>query len=89
MSRVLVALVLGLTACGGAAEGARGDELTGTVTVFAAASLAEAFPALGEQFEQAHPGTDVVFSFGSSTALAQAVTAGAPADVYASASAEA
>ena len=90
MSRLLVALVLGLTACGGATAPAAGNgELSGTVTVFAAASLADVLPELGERFEAAHPGVDVVFSFGSSTALAQGVTAGAPADVYVSASAEA
>jgi molybdate transport system substrate-binding protein len=60
--------------------------LSGTVTVFAAASLQQAFSTLGQQFEAAHPGTKVVFSFGPSSGLATQITAGAPADVYASAS---
>lgn len=60
--------------------------LTGTITVFAAASLTKTFTALGHQFEAAHPGTTVKFSFGASSALAQQILAGAPADVFASAS---
>jgi molybdate transport system substrate-binding protein len=58
----------------------------GTITVLAAASLTEAFTTLGQQFEAAHPGTKVVFSFGPSSGLATQITAGAPADVFASAS---
>ena len=60
--------------------------LSGTVTVFAAALLHQAFTTLGHQFEADHPGTKVVFNFGPSSALATQITAGAPADVYASAS---
>jgi molybdate transport system substrate-binding protein len=58
----------------------------GTVNVFAAASLKGAFTTLGQQFEAAHPGTRVVFNFGPSSGLATQINAGAPADVYASAS---
>ena len=60
--------------------------LSGTVNVFAAASLQEAFTTLGKQFEAAHPGTKVVFNFGPSSGLATQITQGAPADVFASAS---
>jgi molybdate transport system substrate-binding protein len=60
--------------------------LSGTVNVFAAASLKEAFTKLGQQFEAAHPGTKVVFNFGPSSGLATQINAGAPADVFASAS---
>lgn len=58
----------------------------GQITVLAAASLKEAFTALGTQFEQAHPGTKVQLSFGPSSGLATQITEGAPADVFASAS---
>ncbi|MFG3619185.1 molybdate ABC transporter substrate-binding protein [Nocardia sp. NPDC047654] len=58
---------------------------SGTVTVFAAASLTETFGELGKQFEAAHPGVEVVFSFGASSALAEQIGQGAPADVFASA----
>ena len=59
---------------------------TGTLTVFAASSLKEAFTQLGKQFEAAHPGDTVKFSFGASSTLATQITNGAPADVFASAS---
>jgi molybdate transport system substrate-binding protein len=60
--------------------------VTGTINVFAAASLQESFTKLGGQFEQENPGTKVVFNFGPSTGLAQQITSGAPADIFASAS---
>lgn len=92
----VVLLGLGLTAgCGSsgpatraaAAPSATGTPaLSGTVTVLAAASLTKAFTALAAQFEAAHPGTKVVLSFGPSSGLAQQVLAGAPADLFASAS---
>lgn len=56
------------------------------VTVLAAASLTEVFTKLGQDFEAANPGTTVTFSFGGSSALAQQINSGAPADVFASAS---
>jgi molybdate transport system substrate-binding protein len=62
--------------------------LSGQITVLAAASLTGSFGAIGRQFEAAHPGTKVVFSFAASSALATQITAGAPADVFASASAK-
>ncbi|MER5949017.1 molybdate ABC transporter substrate-binding protein [Streptomyces sp. NPDC001904] len=62
------------------------DKLSGTVTVFAAASLKESFTTLGKQFEKEHPGTKVTFSFGGSDSLAASITGGAPADVFAAAS---
>ncbi|MFD9044609.1 molybdate ABC transporter substrate-binding protein [Streptomyces bottropensis] len=60
--------------------------MSGTVTVFAAASLKESFTTLGKRFEEEHPGTKVTFSFGGSDSLAASITGGAPADVFASAS---
>jgi molybdate transport system substrate-binding protein len=62
--------------------------VTGTINVFAAASLTEAFTTLGHQFEAAHPGVKVVFNFAASSDLANQITQGAPADVFASASAK-
>ncbi|MFD4351438.1 molybdate ABC transporter substrate-binding protein [Nocardia sp. NPDC058518] len=66
-------------------EPASADKVTGTVTVFAAASLTETFTELGKQFEAAHPGVKVVYNFGASSALAEQIKQGAPADVFASA----
>lgn len=87
----VVALVVALAGCaskdsGGGSSGGPGGGLGGTLTVFAAASLTEAFTTLGEQFEDAHPDVDVVFSFAGSSALAEQIRQGAPADVFASAS---
>ncbi|MFF1652661.1 molybdate ABC transporter substrate-binding protein [Streptomyces sp. NPDC058255] len=62
------------------------SKLSGTVTVFAAASLKESFTTLGKEFEKAHPGAKVTFSFGGSDTLAASITGGAPADVFAAAS---
>ena len=59
---------------------------TGTITVLAASSLKGTFTQLGKQFETAHPGDTVKFSFGASSALAEQINSGAPADVFASAS---
>ena len=68
------------------ASASASPQVTGSVTVFAAASLKETFTALGKQFETAYPGTKVTFNFGGSDTLAASITAGAPADVFAAAS---
>jgi molybdate transport system substrate-binding protein len=95
---LLLAVVgLALTACGstGAATTATSaavrpagstDPAAGAITVFAAASLTEAFTTIGRQYETAHPGARVTFSFGASSTLATQIVQGAPADVFASAS---
>src|SRR5262249_21062538 len=69
-----------------ASSGSSSAPATGTITVFAAASLTGAFTQLGHQFQTAHPGDTVKFSFGPSSGLATQITSGAPADVFASAS---
>lgn len=95
MRRILAALaaVAFLAACGdsedtGSAAPAPSGGLSGTVTVFAAASLTGSFGTLGAQFEAAHPGVTVKFNFAASSALAASIAQGAPADVFASASAK-
>ena len=57
----------------------------GTVVVFAAASLKDAFTSLANDFERSHPGVRVVASFGGSDSLAAQIVQGAPVDVFASA----
>ena len=101
MRRFVISLVAGLVCVGLAGCGSGGSDsgsggtspsaspsLTGDITVFAAASLTESFTKLGQQFEAANPGVSVTFSFAGSSALATQITSGAPADVFASASAK-
>ena len=57
----------------------------GDITVFAAASLTDAFTELGTTFESENPDASVEFNFGASSALREQILAGAPADVFASA----
>ena len=57
-----------------------------TLTVFAAASLTDAFTEIGENFQTANPGVTVTFNFAGSQALRTQIEEGAPADVFASAS---
>ncbi len=87
LALLTVALGLpGLAACGSSASGAGNGMGPITINVQAAASLQEAFTTLGKQYEAAHQGTKVTFNFGPSSGLAQQITNGAPADVFASAS---
>lgn len=93
---LLLAIIL-LTACSTAAPqpaaetaSAQTEQLASaagdsTLTVFAAASLNEVFMDLGQAFEAANPGVEVVMNFAGSQQLAQQLAQGAPADVYASA----
>ena len=86
----VIAAVLAAAAAAGCSSStsspsAGSSPATGTITVFAAASLTESFTQLGKQFEAAHPGDTVKFSFGPSSGLAEQITNGAPADVFASA----
>ena len=89
---VVAVLVVVLTACGGddapttGRAGSGGAALTGSVDVFAAASLTGSFEQIAEAFEAEHPGVDVVLNLGASSALAQQILSGAPADVFAAAS---
>lgn len=55
------------------------------VTVFAASSMTESFTQVGKQFEKAHSGIKIVFSFQASSTLITQIKAGAPADILVSA----
>ena len=88
----LAAAVCLLSGCGDSddavprSSGSEAPSITGTINVFAAASLQDAFTSLGKKFEAGHPGTKIVFNFGPSSGLATQIGQGAPADVFASAS---
>lgn len=61
------------------------EPISGTLTIFAAASLTESFQALAEAFERLHPQVHLTFSFAGSQTLATQIEQGAPADLFASA----
>jgi molybdate transport system substrate-binding protein len=61
------------------------DPAPSTLTVYAAASLTDAFKELGKTLEASHPGLTVQFNFAGSQQLALQIEQGAPADVFASA----
>lgn len=84
MKPLLLILVV-LLALGFAIPAAGQADTPVTLTVFAAASLTNAFEEIGQAFSAANPGVTVTFSFGGSSTLATQLAEGAPADVFASA----
>ena len=68
-----------------AGSGTASAQVSGEVTVLAAASLTKPLTALADTYEATHPGVTVRLSFGSSTTLAQQVAQGADADLLATA----
>lgn len=73
------------TPAAGAQGASTGADITGEVTVFAAASLQDAFKALAASFQDAHPGARIAFDFQGSQDLVTALDGGSPADVLATA----
>ncbi|GGD67091.1 molybdate ABC transporter substrate-binding protein [Microbacterium murale] len=86
---------LGLAGCAGStadagpsagSDASSADELTGELTIFAAASLSGAFDELSAEFEKQQPDVDVLpISYDGSSVLATQLIEGAAADVFASA----
>jgi molybdate transport system substrate-binding protein len=76
--RSILGAALLLAACSSPAGGRH------SITVFAAASLTDAFQALGAAYTESS-GVTVVLSFDASSALRAQIQEGAPADVFASA----
>jgi molybdate transport system substrate-binding protein len=77
-----------LGACGGTeAASLSPATISGTISVFAAASLTESFKALGVSFQAAHPHVTVQFNFAGTPTLVTQIEQGASADVFASADA--
>ena len=93
LSALAAVLLIVLAGCGGnepaaptsGASSAASSAPAAPITVFAAASLTEAFTEIGTAF-QAESGSTVTFNFGSSATLATQINQGAPADVFAAAS---
>jgi molybdate transport system substrate-binding protein len=92
LALVLPVALTALAGCGSSGDNASATQssgsgqLSGSITVFAASSLTGAFNQIATDFKKAHPGTDIVFQFGSSGDLATSITQGGSADVFASAS---
>ena len=91
-------LVLGVVALGSLVASCTGNDAASTttsespaaeneitLTVFAAASLTDAFGAIAEGFEGANPGVTLAFNFAGSNQLAAQINEAAPVDVFASA----
>jgi molybdate transport system substrate-binding protein len=78
-----------LAACGstsaGTAAATPSPKLSGSLTVFAAASLTEAFTDDKSRLTTANPGLSVTYSFAGSQQLVAQIQSGAPADVVATA----
>jgi molybdate transport system substrate-binding protein len=89
---MLAIVLVGLTSCGQDSNNSGSDGGTkkqgGTLTIFAASSLIDAFSELGKTFEKQNEGVEVKQSFESSSTLLTQIQQGAPADVFASAAQE-
>jgi molybdate transport system substrate-binding protein len=77
----LAGAILLLAACGGSAA----PSVSGNLTVFAAASLTDAFNSMKRDIEAANPSTRVTMNFAGSPMLRTQLAQGAKADVFASA----
>src|SRR5580698_9336958 len=84
MIRSLFCLALATLLAGTALSSSALAQSPGSITVFAAASLTEAYNAAGPAFTK-KTGIAVKFNYGGSDTLATQIKQGAPADVFASA----
>lgn len=97
---LMVALAVLFAACGGGDDSTATSSITltaaasgtptpkplsGSITVFAASSLTDAFNEIGTKFKSANPGVAVTFNFGGSSALRAQLEQGATGDIFASA----
>jgi molybdate transport system substrate-binding protein len=81
-------MALAIAACSSSDETTPPAGPSGEVTVFAAASLTEAFQRMKTEFEAKYPGTTVTFNFAGTPTLRTQLEQGARADVFASANQE-
>jgi molybdate transport system substrate-binding protein len=90
---LLLTLGVFLAACGGSSPSNSSSSSSNTtpsaspvtLNVFAAASLTKSFGAIKDQYTKAHPNVNITYNFNGSQLLAQQITSGAKADVFASA----
>lgn len=74
----LIAVAAGVVVLAGCAAAPE----TSTVTVLAAASLTDALDEASAAYMAEHPDVEIVVSYGGSSALAEQIVSGAPADVF-------
>ncbi|WP_100811863.1 MULTISPECIES: molybdate ABC transporter substrate-binding protein [unclassified Microbacterium] len=90
LAAAAVAVALALAGCaaspGAEPEASESGELSGSLSVYAAASLRTAFDRISAEFEAENPGVDILpLVYDGSSTLARQIVEGAPADVFASA----
>jgi molybdate transport system substrate-binding protein len=85
VSTILVASLMACSSKSPSSSQSQPSQPTGSIVVFAAASLKPAFTQIAQQFKADNPGNGVDFEFGGSSDLATQLTQGATADVFASA----
>lgn len=83
--RILAIMLAAFNIGFGASFSSAQDRLAGSMIIYAATSLTDVFEAVGDAFALAHPEVEILLNFASSATLAAQITAGAPADVFASA----
>lgn len=88
LAAVGLAAAVAMSGCGGTGNDAAGSApagASGSLMVFAAASLKQSFTEIGDRFSAENAGTTVEFNFAGSSDLVTQLTQGASADVFASA----
>jgi molybdate transport system substrate-binding protein len=83
---LVTGFLAGTVACSSkSTSSSQSSQTSGSIVVFAAASLKPAFTKISQQFKADNPGSSVDFEFQGSSELATQLTQGATADVFASA----
>jgi molybdate transport system substrate-binding protein len=93
IAAIAIGVLLGASACSTSTatptasptKTAAAQKLTGSITVYGAASLTASFTELAKEFMTANPGVTVQTTFNGSSVLVTQIQSGAPADVFASA----
>jgi molybdate transport system substrate-binding protein len=85
LSTMLLAALMACSSKSPSSSPSQPSQASGSIVVFAAASLKPAFTQISQQFKTDNPGSGVDFDFGGSSELATQLTQGATADVFASA----
>jgi molybdate transport system substrate-binding protein len=85
LSTMLLAALMACSSKSPSSSPSQPSQASGSIVVFAAASLKPAFTQISQQFKTDNPGSGVDFDFGGSSELATQLAQGATADVFASA----